>query len=196
MCARTSALNYWLTLEESRAPIFTDRRHLRHFIWHYVNKSVIARDANCVNEANNDALFWPFLNELLPLSNASNYPYRIHYSRDGNNTHIYIFKTYMLKLDYICQFLHDTMIWKVTLAARGIGVLMVKILNKCTLSILVYIQLNIYIYTFYITSVWLCEFVNFLCRHIPLLLYMYICSITRNCNSLRNKISIYLSIYL
>jgi len=26
--------------------------------------------------------------------------------------------------------------------------------------------------------------------------YMYICSITRNCNSLRNKISIYLSIYL
>jgi len=25
---------------------------------------------------------------------------------------------------------------------------------------------------------------------------MYICSITRNCNSLRNKISIYLSIYI
>ena len=69
------------------------------------------------------------MNELLPLSNVSNYPYIIHYSRDGNNTHIYIFKTYMLKLDYICQFLDDTKISKGTIAARGIGVLMVKILN-------------------------------------------------------------------
>mgnify|MGYP006890633018 CR=1 FL=1 len=45
---------------------------------------------------------------------------------------------HFLVKEYICQCLNDIMMPRGTRAARACDVLMVKILNKCTLSILVY----------------------------------------------------------